>query len=119
MGRRASAEGRSRRSAGPRMSDALGRGASTFSAASGKRLAREAPPSKAKGMTFRKAVRAPDAGGQPPTPAADPFSFGIKRFAWEEGEAARRRDWSAARGAAIKKVILKEARALLLARRFV
>jgi hypothetical protein len=52
-------------------------------------------------------------------PAADPYSFGIKRFAWEEGEAARREDWSAARGAAIKKVILQEARDLLLARRFV
>jgi hypothetical protein len=70
-------------------------------------------------MSFRKAVCAPDAGGQPPTPAPDPFSFGIKRFAWEEGEAVRREDWSAARGAAIKKVILQEARARVLARRFV
>jgi hypothetical protein len=70
-------------------------------------------------MTIRKAVCAPDAEWQPPTPAADPFSFRIKRFAWEEGEAARREDWSAARGAAIKKVILQEARDLLLARRFV
>ena len=70
-------------------------------------------------MTVRKAVCTPDAGGQPPMPAEDPFSFGIKRFAWEEGEAARRKDWSAARDAALKKVILQEARALLLARRFV
>jgi hypothetical protein len=70
-------------------------------------------------MTVRKAVCALDGGGQPPMPAADPYSFGIKRFAWEEGEAARREDWSAARGAAIKKVILQEARDLLLARRFV
>ena len=52
-------------------------------------------------------------------PAEDPFSFGIKRFAREEGEAARRKDWSAARDAALKKVILQEARALLFARRFV
>ena len=70
-------------------------------------------------MTVRKAVCAPYAGRQPPTPAADPYSFGIKRFAWEEDEAARRKDWSAACGAALKKVILQEARALLLARRFV
>ena len=70
-----------------------------------------------KGTTVRKAVCAPDGGGQPPTPAADPFSFGIKRFAWEEDEAARRKDWSAARGAALKKVILQEAR--VLARGFV
>jgi hypothetical protein len=70
-------------------------------------------------MIVRKAVCAPDAAGQPPTPAADPFSFGIKRFAWEEGEAARREDWSAARGASLKKVILQEARAYAAARRFV
>jgi hypothetical protein len=37
----------------------------------------------------------------------------------EEGQAARREDWSAARGAAIKKVIIQEARARVLARRFV
>jgi hypothetical protein len=119
VGRGAWANGLSRRSAGPRMSDALGRGASTLGAASGKGLARETPASKGKGMTIRKAVCTPDAGGQPPMPAEDPFSFGIKRFAWEEGEAARRKDWSAARDAALKKVILQEARALLLARRFV
>jgi hypothetical protein len=101
------------------MSDAPGRGASTFGAATGKGLAQETPASKGKGMTVRKAVCAPDAGGQPPIPAADPFSFGIKRFAWEEGEAARREDWSAARDAALKKVILQEARAHVLARRFV
>ena len=94
------------------MSDAPARGAS------GKGLARETPAGKGKGMTVRKVVCPPDAEGQPPMPAADPFSFGIKRFAWEEGEAARREDWTAARGAAIKKVILQEARALLLARRF-
>jgi len=70
-------------------------------------------------MTVRKAMCAPDAEGQSPTPAADPFSFRIKRFAWEEGEAARRKDWAASRDAALKKVILQEARALLLARRFV
>jgi hypothetical protein len=70
-------------------------------------------------MTVREVVCAPDAGGQPPTPAADTFLFGIKRFAWEEGEAARREDWSAARDAAIKKVILQEARACAAARRFV
>ena len=70
-------------------------------------------------MTVRKVVCAPDARGQPPTPPADPFSFRIKRFAWEEGEAAQREDWTAARSAAIKKVILQEARARLLARRFV
>jgi hypothetical protein len=101
------------------MSDALGRGASALGAGSGKGLARETPASKGKGMTVRKAVCAPDAEGQLPTPAADPFSSAIKRFAWEEGEAARREDWSAARCAAIKKVMLQEARALLLARRFV
>jgi hypothetical protein len=70
-------------------------------------------------MIVRKAVCAQDARGQPPMPAADPFSFGIKRFAWEEGEAVRRKDWSAARGAAIKRVILQEARARVLVRRFV
>ena len=70
-------------------------------------------------MTVREVVCAPDAEGQPPMPAADPFSFRIKRFAWEEGEAARRKDWSAARSAAIKKVILQEARAYAAARRFV
>ena len=70
-------------------------------------------------MTVRKAVCAPDAGGQPPTPAADPYTSAIQRFAWEEGEAARRKDWSAARCAAIKKVILQEARARVLTRRFV
>jgi hypothetical protein len=75
--------------------------------------------SRGKVLTVRKALCALDAGGQPPMPAADPFSFGIKRFAWEEGEAARREDWSAARCAAIKKVILQEARARDLARRFV
>jgi hypothetical protein len=70
-------------------------------------------------MTVRKVVCAPDAEGQPPTPAADPFSFRIKRFAWEEGQAARRKDWSAARDAALKKVILQETRARVPARRFV
>jgi hypothetical protein len=64
-------------------------------------------------------VGAPDAGGQPPTPAADPYSFRIKRFTWEEGEAAQRKDWPAARDAALKKVILQEARAYVFARRFV
>jgi hypothetical protein len=119
VGRRASADGLSHRGAELRMSDAPARGASALGDASGKGLAREAPASKGKGMTVRKAVCAPDAGGQPPTPAADPFSFGIKRFAWEEGQAARREDWSAARSAAIKKVILQEARARVLARKFV
>ena len=119
MGRRALAEGGSRRAGGLRMAEAPERGASVLGAASGKGLAREAPASKGKGMTVRKVVGAPDAGGQPPTPAADPFSFRIKRFAWEEGEAAQRKDWSAARDAALKKVMLQEARALLLARRFV
>jgi hypothetical protein len=52
-------------------------------------------------------------------PAEDTFSFRIKRFAWEEGQAARRKDWSAARCAALKKVILQEARACVLAGRFV
>jgi hypothetical protein len=70
-------------------------------------------------MTVRKVVCAPDAGGQPPTPAADPYASAIERFAWEEGEAARREDWSAARSAEIKRVILQEARASDLARRFV
>ncbi len=69
-------------------------------------------------MTVRKLVCAPDAGGQPPTPAADPYKPAIKWFALKEGEAARRKDWSAARCAAIKKVILQEARARLLASRF-
>jgi hypothetical protein len=101
------------------MSDAPGRGASAPGATRRKRLAWEASARKGKGITVRKAVCAPDEGSQPPTPAADPFSFGIKRFAWEEGEAARRKDWSAARDAALKKVILKEARAYVLARRFV
>jgi hypothetical protein len=101
------------------MSDASARGASTLGAASGKGLAQETPASKGKGMTVRKAVCAPDAEGQPPTAAADPFSFRIKRFAWEEGVAARRKDWSAARDAALKKVILQEVRAHVLARRFV
>jgi hypothetical protein len=119
VGRGISAGGESRCCAGLRMSDAPARGASALGAASGKGLARETPAGKRKGMSFRKAVCAPDAGGQPPTPAPDPFSFGIKRFAWEEGEAVRREDWSAARGAAIKKVILQEARARVLARRFV
>ena len=118
MGRRASAHGLSRRGAQVRMSDAPARGASALGAARRKRLAWEASASKGKGTTIRKAVCVPDAGGQPLTPAADPFSFRIKRFAWEEGEAARRKDWSAARGAAIKKVILQEARACVLARRF-
>jgi hypothetical protein len=101
------------------VSDAPALGASAPGAASGKGLAWEASASKGKVLTVRKAVCAPDAGGQPPMPAADPFSFGIKRFAWEEGEAARREDWSAARCAAIKKVILQEARAYAAARRFV
>src|SRR5918994_4467942 len=101
------------------VSDVPARGASTLDTASGKGGAGEALASREKGMTVRKAVCAPYAGGQPPTPAADPYSFGIKRFAWEEGEAARRDDYSAARYAALKKVILHEARALLLARRFV
>jgi hypothetical protein len=70
-------------------------------------------------MTVRKVVCAPDARGQPPTPPADPYTSAIKRFAWEEGEAARREDWSAARSAALKKVMLQEARARDLARRFV
>ena len=118
MGRGAWANGLSRRGAGRRMSDAPARGASAPGAASGKGLARETPANKGKGMTVRKVVCTPDAGGQPPAPAADPFSFGIKWFAWEEGEATRRKDWSAARDAALKKVILQEARALL-ARRFV
>jgi hypothetical protein len=52
-------------------------------------------------------------------PAADPYKPAIQRFAWEEYEAARRKDWSAARSAAMKKVMLQEARARLLARRFV
>ena len=101
------------------MSDAPAHGTAVLGATRRRGPAREASARKGKGTSIRKAVCAPDAGGQPPTPAADPFSFGIKRFAWEEGEAARREDWSATRGAAIKKVILKEARALLLARRFV
>ena len=101
------------------MSDAPARGASALGATRRKRLAWEAPPSKGKGKTVRKVVCAPDAGGQPPTPVADPYTSAIKRFAWEEGEAARREDWSAARCAAIKKVILQEARARVLARRFV
>jgi hypothetical protein len=50
------------------MSDALGRGASALGAAIGKGLARETPAGKRKGMSFRKAMCAPDAGGQPPTP---------------------------------------------------
>jgi hypothetical protein len=119
VGRGASAEGGSRRGDRPRKSEAPARGASTLGAASGKGLAQETPASKGKGMTVSKAVCAPDAEGQPPTPGADPFSFRIKRFAWEEGEAARREDWSAARCAAIKKVMLQEARACVLARRFV
>jgi hypothetical protein len=119
VGRRASAEGRSRRGDRPRKSDAAARGASDLGAASGKGLAQETPASKGKGMTVRKAVDAPDAEGQPPAAAADPFSFRIKRFAWEEVDAAQRKDWSAARGAAIKKVMLQEARACFLARRFV
>jgi hypothetical protein len=53
---------RSRRGDGPRMSDAPARGASALGAASGKRLAREAPASEWKGTTVRKAVCAPDAG---------------------------------------------------------
>jgi hypothetical protein len=92
VGRGASADGLSRRSAGPRMSDAPACGASALGATRRKRLAWEASARKGKGTTVSKAVRAPDAGGQPPTPAADPFSFRIKRFAWEEGEAARRED---------------------------
>ena len=70
-------------------------------------------------MTVRKVVCAPDAGGQPPTPAVDPYTSAIDGLFWEEREAARREDYSAARTAALKKVILQEARALLLARRFV
>ena len=119
MGRGASADGLSRRGDRLRKSDAPARGASALGAARRKRLAWEASASKGKGTTIRKAVCVPDAGGQPLTPAADPFSFRIKRFAWEEGEAARRKDWSAARCAAIKKVILQEARAYVLARRLV
>jgi hypothetical protein len=119
VGRGTSAGGESCCCAGLRMSDAPARGASALGATRRKGSAREASASKGKGTTVRKAVGAPDAGGQPPTTAADPFLFGIKRFAWEEGDAARREDWSAARGAAIKKVILQEARALLLTRRFV
>ena len=119
MGRGASAEGRSRRTAGSRMSDAPARGTAALGAASGKGLAREAPARKGKGMTVREAVCAPDAGGQPPTPAVDPYKSAIDGLFWGEREAARRDDYSAAREAAIKKVILQEARALLLAGRFV
>jgi hypothetical protein len=86
VGRGASAEGGSRRGAVPRMSDALGRGAN------GKGLAQETPASKGNGTTVCTAVCAPDAEGQLPTPAAETFSSGIKKFAWEEGEAARRED---------------------------
>ena len=107
VGRRASADGLSHRGAELRMSDAPAHGASAPGAASGRGLARETPASKGKGMIVRRAVCAPDAEGQPPMPAADPFSFRIKRFAWEEGEAARKEDWSAARCAAIKQVILQ------------
>jgi hypothetical protein len=70
-------------------------------------------------MTVRKALRAPDAGGQPPTPAADPYTSAIDGLFWEEREAARRKDYSAAREAEVKRVILQETRALLLARSFV
>jgi hypothetical protein len=119
VSRRASADGLSCRGAELRMSDPPSRGASAPGATRRKRLAWEASASKGKGIAVCKAVCAPDAEGQPPMPAADPFSFGIKRFAWEEGEAARREDWSAARCAAIKKVILQEERARVLARRFV
>jgi hypothetical protein len=70
-------------------------------------------------MIVRKVVCAPDAGGQRPTPAADPYTSAIDGLFWEEREAARKNDYSAARDAGVKRVILQEARALLLARRFV
>jgi hypothetical protein len=68
-------------------------------------------------MTVRKVVCAPDAGRQPP--AADPYTSAIDGLFWEEREAARRNDYSAARDAGVKRVILQEARAHFLARRFV
>ena len=70
-------------------------------------------------MTVHKVGYAPDAGGQPPAPAVDPYTSAIDGLFWEEREAARRDDYSAAREAALKKVILQETRAILLARRFV
>jgi len=72
-------------------------------------------------MIFRKAAHAPDAGDQPPAhpPAEDLFAFAIDRLFWEERQAALRKDYSAARNAEIKRVILQEARARAIAIRFV
>jgi hypothetical protein len=49
----------------------------------------------------------------------DPYKSAIDGLFWEEREAARRDDYSAAREAGVKRIILQEARALLLAGRFV
>lgn len=70
-------------------------------------------------MIVHKAAHASDAEEQAPPLAADPFTPMIDRLALEEDGAAIRGDWVTARGAAIKKVILQEARARVLARRFV
>jgi len=49
----------------------------------------------------------------------DRFGFAIDGLFWEERQAARRKYYSAARNAGIKRVILQDSRACAAARRFV
>ena len=70
-------------------------------------------------MIVHKAAHASYAEEQAPELAVDPYTPVIDRLALEEDGAAIRKDWVSARNAEFKRVILQEARAYAVARRFV